>query len=456
MIKSKTIFKLSSLFMTLGSVCAYFILAWWSYPLSQVSVPTIACKSLHRNDMPESCKQPLPIIKNADYTQINPSLTMIYSDLWWGSYSRWRDTAWWWSPGIDIATSAGTPVYAIWDGEVIVAWYAWGIWNSVTIRHTRNGQFIYSSYSHLSKILVVVWQKISEKDLIWEVWKTWTTIGAFWNHLDFQITTTEQKFYPYSYRDCREGTYHQIVDQWLCRESMAKNTLDPVKFLEFDWQIDLPNSSDFVQKIVVSSTDQKIDMLTDTYAYKITWLMQEDTAELWRPFSFGIDVQDLVDGRYIQWVLKEDITIDDTKWLLDFDRTRIQQIQAWSVKIIAVWKQVWSTILRVSVKGQTIWSFMLTITQTNVHNSPTIAQNSEARWSISLPVTVPKKIIAKIIPKKPIIAKKASAITKPARQLALAKKISTKTNLKARTKNIVKKPVVPGKVISFRPIDSKN
>jgi hypothetical protein len=58
-------------------------------------------------------------------------------------------------------------------------------------------------------------------------------MGQYGNHLDFQITTTTQWFYPYSYYDCNVGlSYHQIIDSVACKSFMLANTMDPIALLE--------------------------------------------------------------------------------------------------------------------------------------------------------------------------------------------------------------------------------
>jgi murein DD-endopeptidase MepM/ murein hydrolase activator NlpD len=58
--------------------------------------------------------------------------------------------------GVDIATKTGTPVYASYDGEVIVAERKGERGNVIVIKHQRNGQTLYTTYAHLSTIEVKV------------------------------------------------------------------------------------------------------------------------------------------------------------------------------------------------------------------------------------------------------------------------------------------------------------
>ena len=212
----------------------------WTYPLKQVSKPLVDCKVNHWSQLDDSCKIKLPIIKNSDYSKyINNDLyRSIYSDVRGGSYKDGRDTDEGWAPSTDIATAEGTPVYAIGKGKVISAvdgTLGYGV--TVTIEHDLGGgKKVRSSYSHLSKRLVDAWDTVSEGQLIGEVGKSGFTIGQFWYHLDFAITTKKQKSYPYSYGDCADG-YMNGVQKGTCRDLLAQNTVDPILFLELGGNI---------------------------------------------------------------------------------------------------------------------------------------------------------------------------------------------------------------------------
>ncbi len=228
--------QLTKLFLVWSTILFSQIATWWTYPLKQVGVPQIECKGVHWSELPSECKIDLPIIKGANYAAYknNNIYRAIYSDIWWSSYTDGWDNLAWWSPGIDIATPEWTPIYAIWDWEVIqsreIAWYG----KSVTIKHIINGKAYYSSYSHMSKIEVNVWDKVKEWQKIWEVGKTWFTIWRWWYHLDFSISDAYMHTYPYGYVWCK-AWYMSAVNDGACRNELFENTIDPIAFLEFQW-----------------------------------------------------------------------------------------------------------------------------------------------------------------------------------------------------------------------------
>ncbi len=85
-------------------------------------------------------------------------------------------------PGMDLATSKGTPIYPVGEGKV--AWinsYAWGYGNHVLI---TNGPNVQSLYAHLSRILVKPGEEVTKQTEIGEVGATGWATG---NHLHFEI-----------------------------------------------------------------------------------------------------------------------------------------------------------------------------------------------------------------------------------------------------------------------------
>jgi hypothetical protein len=132
--------------------------------------------------------------------------------------------------GVDIATSAGTPVRSIGDGEIITAGWSNGWGNVVTVKHfLADKTVIYSNYAHLSKILVTKGDSVSAGKTVGEVGNTGNSYG---NHLHFQIDTTAQA-HPYYYVSCGKGLDPlSVVNKGLCRDFLTANTIDPIAFLE--------------------------------------------------------------------------------------------------------------------------------------------------------------------------------------------------------------------------------
>jgi len=199
------------------------------YPFDMIAKPS--CRFSVWGMLGGDCKMTMPRIEKADYPKYktDTSYRRIYSVLYGSTYTYGWDVWFGSHQGVDIATSQGTPVRSIGDGEVISASWQNGWWNTVSIKHRlANGTYIYSNYAHLSKITTTRWP-IKVGTTIGEVGNTGNSYG---NHLHFQIDTTDQA-HPYYYVTCAKGKNPMtIVDQWLCRDYLTANTIDPIAFLE--------------------------------------------------------------------------------------------------------------------------------------------------------------------------------------------------------------------------------
>jgi murein DD-endopeptidase MepM/ murein hydrolase activator NlpD len=147
---------------------------------------------------------PLPRIVNANYESYknDAQFRRIYTVLWGGTYDYGWDIGLGSHLGVDIATSAGTPVLAIADGVVdrsdTVS--GWGV--VITIKHTlADKTVIYSNYAHLSQRVVSKGDSVRLGQKIGEVGNTGISYG---NHLHFQIDITNQ-LHPYYYSSCAKG-----------------------------------------------------------------------------------------------------------------------------------------------------------------------------------------------------------------------------------------------------------
>ena len=132
--------------------------------------------------------------------------------------------------GVDIATSEGTPVRAIGDGEVVVAGWQNGWGNTVSIKHTlSDGTKIWSNYAHLSAISTTKGAKVKKMDLIGAVGNTGNSYG---NHLHFQIDTGGA-FHPFYFSSCSKGLGEMgAVNGTACRAELLGSTVDPIAFIE--------------------------------------------------------------------------------------------------------------------------------------------------------------------------------------------------------------------------------
>jgi murein DD-endopeptidase MepM/ murein hydrolase activator NlpD len=85
-------------------------------------------------------------------------------------------------PGIDLACSYGTPIYATADGTVLRAgWNSGGYGNLVEVDHGRG---ITTRYGHMSAILVSAGQHITRGQQIGRMGSTGRSTG---NHLHYEV-----------------------------------------------------------------------------------------------------------------------------------------------------------------------------------------------------------------------------------------------------------------------------
>ena len=68
--------------------------------------------------------------------------------------------------GIDISGTWHTEIFAVADGEVTYAGVQSGYGNCIEIKHTVNGETVYSFYAHLSQINVTKGQKVKQGEVI--------------------------------------------------------------------------------------------------------------------------------------------------------------------------------------------------------------------------------------------------------------------------------------------------
>lgn len=95
--------------------------------------------------------------------------------------------------GLDIATSAGTPIKVVANGTVTNAKYSGSYGNLVKISH---GNGIETWYAHTSKMNVKVGQKVNAGDVIATVGSTGNSTGA---HLHFEIRVNGKHVNPQNY-----------------------------------------------------------------------------------------------------------------------------------------------------------------------------------------------------------------------------------------------------------------
>lgn len=95
--------------------------------------------------------------------------------------------------GIDIANSAGTPIYATADGTISVASYRGGWGNLIIIEH---GYGFSTYYAHLSRIVVRPWERVTRGQLIGYMGSTGQSTGP---HLHYEVRVRGNPVNPRNY-----------------------------------------------------------------------------------------------------------------------------------------------------------------------------------------------------------------------------------------------------------------
>ncbi len=94
---------------------------------------------------------------------------------------------------IDIGAAAGSPIYAVADGQVAVATYNNGLGNYVTIAH---GGDTSTRYAHMTNYIVQPGEYVTQGQIIGYVGSTGIATG---DHLDFAVTANGVSVDPLSY-----------------------------------------------------------------------------------------------------------------------------------------------------------------------------------------------------------------------------------------------------------------
>lgn len=343
----KIIFFLLAIFLSINLANAEKLV----YPIQEMS--KLENRWSLFSTLSSSQKRTLPIVDETKYAQIAKEnwwyneYTRIYTVLWWSTYEYWWDVGNWGHWWIDIATSEWTPVYSIASWKVIMAWDKWAWWKLVAIEHTINWKRIVSSYAHLSKINVSVWDKIAWDIKIWEVWSTW---NSTWNHLHFQIDSPKAPFNPY---------YTSIHNF----SKLEWNTIDPIAFLNSNWA----TIKEFVQtkeKVTtqwllsreeIEAREIKEFLKYHKLSLKYTeiwnnldinkkWTLRLTVTDIWwKKFNWTLPwgwLEFVYDSSYLKLLPSKLIQVD--RWLRDIVITPLKK---WKVKITAnLWKNKIKTI----------------------------------------------------------------------------------------------------------------
>ena len=341
-------------------IIACFYIFWYSYTLaSNVAYPIqemskVECRFQNFNTLWSDCKMTLPILKTSDYKKYKNDYSLyrrVYTILWWATYNYWWDVWNGWHSWLDIASAKWTPVYSMADWKVVQAWFLYGRWNIVKIKHNINWKNIYSSYSHLSKIDVALWDEVKVLTKIWEVWSTW---NSTWNHLHFQIDLSVSWSGPRYRSNCPIKNYNSIVNSNTCFSQLNNNTVDPILFFETKWSIIKQNVKPQIEKISQSWLLSREEILKREIS---EFLKKYDVSvkitniwwniELWKTWTFRISVVDKRTKRPFNWSFPWDMNFRYDNKEFDIFPSWILQIDNWRRDFTITPKKDWKLKLNI-------------------------------------------------------------------------------------------------------------
>jgi len=102
---------------------------------------------------------------------------------------------------VDISAPAGSPIYAVADGQVVVASVNSGLGNYVSIAHDGDTS---TRYSHMTNYVVQPGEYVTQGQVIGYVGATGIATG---NHLDFAVTQNGQQVDPLQFYDSSALTF---------------------------------------------------------------------------------------------------------------------------------------------------------------------------------------------------------------------------------------------------------
>lgn len=194
------------------------------YPVQEVTINN--CLKPYE----EPCTLAMPHINGADYTGVKdePIFRRLYKVLWGATDINGRDRSAGSHKGVDIASVAGTSVYAMWSGKVIEAGWRGERGNVVIVEHKLGSKKIRSTYAHLDEVLIRKGDTVDEGDKIGEIGKSGNASGP---HVHRQIDINQTGPHPYHPSGCGDDL-ELIINEWKCRKQVLINTIDPIAFVE--------------------------------------------------------------------------------------------------------------------------------------------------------------------------------------------------------------------------------
>ena len=170
-------------------IIIFFVVVFANYhqTISASSIPTTEPESIELRPIQYSGNQPDQdigkMVKKIDKLAITPSIWPTSGEVTSGF--GWRNSPWGGSselhPGIDIANSMGTPIFATADGVVVQSGWSGGYGNIVQIEH---GNGIETIYGHNSRIVVNVGQSVKKGQVISYMGSTGRSTGP---HVHYEV-----------------------------------------------------------------------------------------------------------------------------------------------------------------------------------------------------------------------------------------------------------------------------
>ena len=326
----------------------------WSYPVKQVTWHY--CEQTW-----ELCTIDLPHIIWADYLTYQDSqlYRRIYSVMWGWTYYNWWDFWFGSHQWVDIASTIGTPITAIWTWEVVEASDKWDWGKTIVIKHMIWWSPLWSVYAHLDEITVNYWDQVNEGDLIGKIGETGNTTGP---HVHFQIDTSEGK-HPYFPSNC-EWSITEIVNEGRCWAKIKDNTLDPILFLETNWNIFLAEHK------ATDSTSNSISLTTKDLNYNL----ENSVVKQWWNTHLEITPKTYLNDNF----LKEDIYVIASDGIT-LSPNKISYIWSWR-QITFVGKGAWLQNVTLKTNNSNLKKYnilvlndsMIDILQKKFKNNPSI------------------------------------------------------------------------------------
>lgn len=186
---------------------------------------------------------------------------------------------------VDIKTPMGTPVYAIGNATVDkTSEQLYGFGKHIVLEHkgfpsydnASNKTTYYSSYSHLSSVLVSEGDIVHKGDLIGYSGSTGTSTTP---HLHFQIDNTSAPWHPYWPFTSKEAsdaglTFTQAINTGLNQSIAIQNTINPFMYIQ-KYGSSSPSTSSTSSSTSSSSSSTSSSTTTTTTTTPATTVTEE-------------------------------------------------------------------------------------------------------------------------------------------------------------------------------------